>query len=413
MDGLLPRQPDVTAYTTVNSRGLVLELTAPLINEPLSVQLKPADIVRNQCAKLGGVLAEATRRIRDQRDRVDPAEAGRLIGEIASAGRIFLGYVLREPRDDFHKLSHFLQRACPAWRIRNAQVPLVHVIADADHYFPWELLPLFAPLATAEARDQLELEQASLAFPGFATVLERHDPDHAVNTTFLDGWDRLSVRLVYDASLPGARTEVGFFRGKGHLFRLKGPYPRDITDDKAPTLAQQLCDPALGIDGARTGFPDQIVHFACHCEADGHDTATFTYRLADEQKQEMVIRLDELVDELIRHPPEEKPHDKPLVFLNACGTAVMDPASAASLLKPFHDNHNRGIIGTAANVPDRIAADVSRWFYTNLIAEAMTVGEALHEAKWRLLQDRGNPLGLLYSIHALASLRVAPIPTYA
>lgn len=79
------------------------------------------------------------------------------------------------------------------------------------------------------------------------------------------------------------------------------------------------------------------------------------------------------------------------------------------LLRPFQENRNRGIIGTAANVPDRIAAEVGRWFYTGLLAGA-TVGEALHGAKWRLLRDRGNPLGLLYCLHACAQMRIAPLP---
>jgi hypothetical protein len=422
MDGLTAQRPDVTIYTTHDARGPVLELMAPLVAEPLSVRLKRPDVVRERCARLGRDIAGATSTIVGGRRRTEPARtsqartsqavAGEALAKIAEAGHVFLGYVLRDPLGDINTLSCFLRAACPAWRNRQARVPLIHAVAEPDDYFPWELLPLFEPSAMIEVRDQPGLEDAARMFPGFATVVERSTPDRGPDGPFLNGWNGLPVRLVYDANLDGAHAEVGFFRGKGHLFRLEGPYPRDVTDTGAPTLAQQLCDPTLGVDGVRRSYHDQIVHFACHCESDGGDTATFAYRLADEHRRELMILLDKLVGELVRHAPSSaRSADKPLAFLNACGTAVIDPATAASLLKPFHDNRNRGIIGTAANVPDRIAAEMSKHFYTNLIGRAQTVGEALHGAKWRLLEDRGNPLGLLYGIHAGASLRVAPIST--
>ncbi|GII23852.1 hypothetical protein Pme01_34490 [Planosporangium mesophilum] len=411
MDALTAQRPDVTVYTTHDTRGPVLELTAPLVAEPLSVRLKRPDVVRERYARLGRGIAAATSMIGGGRQRIELATAGQVLADIAEAGQVFLGYALRDPLADVNNLASFLRAACPTWRNGQARVPLIHAVAEPDDYFPWELLPLFEPSATVEVRDQPGLEDAARVFPGFATVVERSTPDRVPDGLLLNGWNRLPVRVIYDANLDGAHAEVGFFRGRGRLFRLEGPYPRDVTDTGAPTLAQQLCDPALGVDGARRSYADQIVHFACHCEADGGDTATFAYRLADERRRGLVILLDKLVGELVRRSPAGRRADKPLVFLNACGTAVMDPASAASLLKPFHDNRNRGIIGTAANVPDRVAAEISKHFYTNLTGRAQTVGEALHGAKWRLLEDRGNPLGLLYGIHAAASIRVAPITT--
>jgi hypothetical protein len=419
VDTQLIQQPNVTAYTTVNDRGLCLRLTAPRADGWLSIQLMPPDAVRGRCARLGRDIARVTDAFRERRS-ASPEEAGRALGTVAKIGRAFLSDVLRDPYDDFGQLSRFLRAACPTWHNREAATPLIHAVAETDQYFPWELLPLFDPVATIEVRDQLELEQASLTFPGFAAIVERQDPDHVADGPFLDGWDPLPIRVVYDASYSGAQEEVGFFRGKGDLFRLKGPYPRDVGDDQAPTLASQLWDPALGVDGKRDDSPDQVIHFACHCDAVAGDDANFAYRLADEQGRRMVVRLEDLTDELMRHsavtallPGPERRRDKPLVFLNACGTAVMDPACAISLLKPFRDNRNRGIIGTVANVPDRIAAELSRWFYTNLLVRGADVGHSLHEAKWRLLQDRGNPLGLLYSLHAFAGLRLAPVPAYA
>jgi hypothetical protein len=413
----LIQYPDVMVSTKVNDRGLCLELTAPRAEEPIIVQLKAADLVRRRCGKLGADLGKVTAMIQE-RGSAPPQETARHLGKLASFGRMFLYDVLLNPQEDFGRLVQFLQAACPTWHNHGAPTPLIHTIAETDQYFPWELLPLFNPIPTLDAQDQLQLEEVCLAFPGFAAVVERRDPDQEPDTPFLTNWDRLPIRMVYDASYSGAQQEVGFFRGRGDLFRLEGPYPRNVADVKAPTLVQQLCDPALGVDGNPSGFPDQVVHFACHCEGSESDTTTFAYRLGDEHGQPMRIQLDDLQDELMQHWALAAMHSrharrpKPLVFLNACGTAVMDPASAVSLLKPFRDNRNRGIIATAANVPDRVAAEISRWFYTNLLVKGANVGQALHEAKWRLLQDWGNPLGLLYAIHAFAGMRIAPVPTY-
>jgi hypothetical protein len=226
----------------------------------------------------------------------------------------------------------------------------------------------------------------------------------------LEAWNRLTLRMAYNATYPGVQDELGFFRARESQIRLRGPYPASVADRRAPSLAQQLIDPTIDLDGTPSDVPDQIVHIACHCEASHDEPAQSRYVLADEKREELPVMRDALGEEVMRCPPGgEGESPKPLVFLNACGTAPMDPASAASLTRPFHVNENRGIVGTATNIPDRVAAEMSRWFYTELLQGA-TVADALHTAKWRLLREHGNPLGMLYSIHAYAGIHVAPVP---
>jgi CHAT domain-containing protein len=95
----------------------------------------------------------------------------------------------------------------------------------------------------------------------------------------------------------------------------------------------------------------------------------------------------------------------PLVFLNACGTSVVDPRTAVSMMTPFLKNANRGIIATSANIPDRVAARFSRWFYTKLLS-GLTVAEALYAARRDLLVTYANPLGVLYAYYGNPGLRV-------
>ena len=407
-----PTQPDLSVETTTDARGLVLRLTSTRIDQPLTIELSTAHALRRRCAILGRELNRMAQPIRAT-GRTDVTTAGTMLEELAAAGRIFLGYVLRRPRS-LPELSNYLRSACPTWQAPQLRRPLIHAIATPDQYFPWELLPLFGPFDPIDVNDQTQLERSSLRYPGFAAIVERIDPDNIANASDLDGWHPIPTRVIYHGGLRGAHAEVGFFRGKGHVFRLEGPYPNDVSDTEAPTLAHQIAAPHVSVGGGVNPYADQLLHVACHCEANGDDASQFAYRLADRHGREMVISLDDLMGELMRHwGARDTGGDRaamPLAFLNACGTAIIDPAGAASLLKPFRDNGNRGIVGTAANVPDRVAANMSRWFYTNLTVGGLNLGNALHQAKWRLLQDHGNPLGILYAVHAFAGLRVIPIP---
>ncbi|GAA3766552.1 hypothetical protein GCM10022225_61120 [Plantactinospora mayteni] len=405
-------QPSVRVHTR-NAHGVLrLDLTAPATGARLAVRLVPADQLRRHCAELGNGLARIVER---QRRAAPPSvrTAGEALAGLAALGRTFLFDVLADAAEDSGRLVGFLRAACPGWRTRPVPAPLLYVVAEPGHFFPWELLPLFDPAPPSLVRDQSELERVALAFTGFAATVERQDPDRTPPHPDLSGWPgRLAVRLVYHGGLPGARQELGFFRGRGRHIRLEGPYPADLDDWAAPTLAAQLCDPRLGVDGKRGVPADQVLHFACDCAARDEDPEAHGYLLADDRERELLVRLAELKSELVLHwtnGTSGGTPEKPLVFLNACGTAVMDPASAVSLLQPFQHNRNRGVIATAANVPDRVAAEVSRWFYTGLLT-GTTVGQALHEAKWRLLEDRGSLLGLLYSLHGPADMRIRPLP---
>jgi hypothetical protein len=157
-----------------------------------------------------------------------------------------------------------------------------------------------------------------------------------------------------------------------------------------------------------------VVHFSCHCDTEGRSSwHDYELRLAAKVDNTRNLSLSALQTEIVlaerwRHPNPDRV--MPLVFVNACGSTTMDPHSAASILTPFTKNHNRGLIGTMARIPDRFAARFSQAFYYELFS-GRTIGRALHEARWRMLKDRANPLGLLYTHFGDAGLRVAPVIT--
>ena len=168
------------------------------------------------------------------------------------------------------------------------------------------------------------------------------------------------------------------------------------------------------MDGERDGPADQILHFACHCEATAGDTDTFAYRLGDDRHRHKMILLKELKSDLVRHWGTPWPGRRASRARQAAGVPERlrhrgDGPGERGLAAPaVPAQPEPGIIGTVANVPDRTAAELSRRFYLGLVTR-FDVGQALHDAKWRLLEDRGNPLGLLYCIHANAGMRVEPM----
>jgi CHAT domain-containing protein len=165
--------------------------------------------------------------------------------------------------------------------------------------------------------------------------------------------------------------------------------------------------------GGMLARPDQVVHFSCHCKA-GSGAAWHDYELqlaADPLQQPQSLKLWDLHNEIRRAQPwnhADRSRTMPLVFINACTSAIVDPRSAASILTPFAKNENRALIGTMALVEDQVAARFSRCFYQFLFS-GECVGAALRRARWQLLSDGANPLGILYVHFGDAGLRVVPI----
>jgi hypothetical protein len=332
--------------------------------------------------------------------------------------------------DDGNKLSSFFLEASPFHGKPDAPPAVIEVRAYEEDYFPWELLPLFDQAVDCTATDQVQLGSACQAFLGFSAITERRyisrkeagyfsdnerDRVGSGGGACLSAWDGLPARVIYNAEYEGARRELGFFRAQEGIL-LEGPYPRSVDDTAAPTLGHQFGDPRVGVDGTLRLYSDEIVHLMVHCEANhGQESDDYSIHMSDEGGGRMSVRLFDLDNDMYKcwiklGPEGAGALRKPMIFFNSCGGSVLDPAAASSFISPFYKNRNRCIVATWGNVSDRLAATFSRWFYTELFTGA-TVGQALYQAKWAVLQDWGNPMGILYSIHDGANLRVEPVMT--
>jgi hypothetical protein len=94
---------------------------------------------------------------------------------------------------------------------------------------------------------------------------------------------------------------------------------------------------------------------------------------------------------------------RPLIFINGCHTADLVPGEVLNFVTPFSDSGASGVIGTEINILLPVAAEISESLFRKF-SSGVSIGEALQQIRWELA-NRGNLLGLAYTIYCLASLR--------
>ena len=98
----------------------------------------------------------------------------------------------------------------------------------------------------------------------------------------------------------------------------------------------------------------------------------------------------------------------PLVVLNGCSTAAVEPKYALNLVDAFvRGAFASGVIGTEITVFESLAIPFADEFFTRFLDRDDPVGEAIRRARLRLLAA-GNPLGLVYIAYAAPRLQLIP-----
>jgi hypothetical protein len=244
------------------------------------------------------------------------------------------------------------------------------------------------------------------------------DPKEGIDQNLLlTNNPRLPIRCFVNENfeeLPKAKEEYEFFKSQGAYIDLVGLWPpiNGLTKDQFGT---QLADHLMFASQTFRGdprIPDQIQHFICHCIVDENDVDESVLKLSRLNSlkiYELQAKLAQVQAENERIPEKRKqrPIPAPLVFLNACGSSIIDPMDVTSFPMLFLKlNKYRGFIGTETNVPDLFAADFSKIFYCGLL-NGLTLGEAIYQAKWAMLRDHQNPLGIIYTTYADPNMRVS------
>jgi CHAT domain-containing protein len=161
----------------------------------------------------------------------------------------------------------------------------------------------------------------------------------------------------------------------------------------------------------------QIHHLAGHSDTRAREPADYELEIAGDDGESRPITFLRLYNEFMFADTDSTPVGaiahlplKPLVFLNACGSAHKDPRRVYSWPEWFLQTGHCAVIGPETLVPDDAAAQYACFFYEALFSQR-TAGEALVLARRELLHQYGNPLGLLYVLYGDSSVSVDhPIP---
>jgi CHAT domain-containing protein len=97
---------------------------------------------------------------------------------------------------------------------------------------------------------------------------------------------------------------------------------------------------------------------------------------------------------------------RPLVVLNACETAALEPDKVITLVEGFTYYGASAVIGTEITVFNSLAYEFGTSFLDSFVGGRCHLGEAVRRVRLKLL-SKWNPLGLVYVAYGLADLHLA------
>ncbi|KMS67735.1 hypothetical protein ACM01_41705 [Streptomyces viridochromogenes] len=341
---------------------------------------------------------------------VEDKDLNRVFQSLHSLGRTLLFILFGAQQTVLKEVQRFWIEALPFGMNPAQPPPLVECVGGKDGFLPLEFLPLFRMHAPpVETHD--DFITACYTLVGFSCMVRRAilpAPVHGGNTLLTGPQGRVPARYLYYEHLHGAVEELAWFADAGgaHI-DLEGPYPDGA--DRAPSLAEQIFDPRLLLDGTRRDLPDQVQHFACHGYTRSDDTLAAEIELSGAGRYSRTT-LGALGADLVAlgASQTQREFDLPLVMMNACGSGRMRAPGAPSFPYLFLTNGNRGFIGTETEIPDDVAAAFSKALYERFLVHRIPLGRALLESRLHLLHTLRNPLGLTYAAYADPYLHVHP-----
>lgn len=152
--------------------------------------------------------------------------------------------------------------------------------------------------------------------------------------------------------------------------------------------------------------PCDLLYFFCHAECAQSINAVF-FNVARPPAAQAAISLEPAkritIDDMrkLRMKPLE---GNPLVFMNACCSAVGDRAYQSLFLTHFVNTWAaRGFVGTDWKVPSVFADAFGRLVLDSFLAKGQSIGDAFGRATRNVL-DRKNPFPLIYALYVRPEL---------
>ena len=277
---------------------------------------------------------------------------------------------------------------------------VVEITTPRDFDYPFELIPWHR--VNDDVTDPVVHARALL---GMSAIVRRR----LLNVS---EWNNGSAKISNVPDLPvtvfqhkdfaGAGSEAEYLERVGGIVKVYGPLPKAPGFAKL-ALVQHLLDSRTDLDNSGHTSPASILHLACHCcttstNSDDHEI--------DVGGADGIAKLGELKMFASKPQAWNAPLPRPLVFLNACASAVPQPASRVSFHDFFLAQHTLGIVGTLCDISDDVAGHFAAVFYESLL-KGRSIGAAMYDARWHLMEVHGNPLGLLYTFYGNPDLKVA------
>ncbi|HWO62238.1 MAG TPA: CHAT domain-containing protein [Umezawaea sp.] len=244
------------------------------------------------------------------------------------------------------------------------------------------------------------------------------EPHHSGNTLCPFGFWGLSCVVEQPASTGSVTWHVHTGRAPASITMAVDPGldPR-LTDDHLTELRTAL--PPGSVASNRVTSPVQLA------EALAPETMDVVYlychggyhQLAANALPSPVLRFGDSVVDPVEvsnwrrnrdvWPRPHWPSRKPLVVMNGCHTSEMTTATLSNFVDAFANRAGAaGVVGTEVTVEQGMAG----WAMTRflrLLLDGDGAGQALREVRWRMI-NRGNVMGLAYTLYAVAGLRLRP-----
>src|SRR5579859_1671449 len=172
-----------------------------------------------------------------------------------------------------------------------------------------------------------------------------------------------------------------------------------------------------GIDVAEAASKDQlkqlicadlpVIYFLCHGERPRAGSAETFLGIGNREHLTPADFIGWVQDAFLSQHIRVWDQIRPLIFINACHSAELDPAALFNYIDAFVGmGHAAGVIGTEVKVSQDLAMEFARCFFDELLSPGITVGMALRHARLAFLAN-GNLFGLNYTPYCWADLTVA------
>jgi hypothetical protein len=151
-----------------------------------------------------------------------------------------------------------------------------------------------------------------------------------------------------------------------------------------------------------------IVYFLCHGKVDAEKKLAFLgVGPPDDDRRYKIFpsMIQDWTDTEVLPNLAGWANSHPLVLINGCHTADLEPGQLLNFVTAFTRAEASGVVGTEVSVRLPVAVEVAESLISKILC-GIPAGQAMWLMRWELA-NKGSLLGLAYTLYALADLRLS------